>query len=118
MVPVPRHAEDLMAASKSVPECLPPGLDEDCLSLNVYTPDLHGSFPTLVWFYGGNLTGGSACSNNVFDPAARQGANPLFMAKRHNIVIVTANYRLNAFGFLNLPGGDTNCGLTDAALAL
>lgn len=123
-VPIPESARAVMMSEARKEGVLPPGQDEDCLQLNVYTPGLEGApglegtFPTVVWFYGGNLTGGSACSDNVFDPSARHGANPLFMCKRHKLVVVTATYRVNVFGFLSLPGGDRNCGLLDAAAVL
>jgi len=103
---------------ENTPGALPLGLDEDCLQLNVYTPSLQGQRPTMVWFYGGNLTGGSTSGNLVFDPAAREGCNPTFFSHRHDVVVVTATYRVNVFGFLNLEGGAANCGLLDAVAAL
>eukprot|EP00931_Biecheleriopsis_adriatica_P087915 TRINITY_DN62316_c0_g1_i1.p1 TRINITY_DN62316_c0_g1~~TRINITY_DN62316_c0_g1_i1.p1 ORF type:complete len:607 (-),score=96.24 TRINITY_DN62316_c0_g1_i1:345-2165(-) len=106
------------AAPAREPGKLPPGLDEDCLYLNVYTPSLEGKRPTLVWFHGGNLTGGSTSGGVAADPASRAGANPCFLALEHDLVVVSAAYRVNVFGFLNLQGGDANCGLLDAVAAL
>src|SRR3569832_1938923 len=38
-----------------------PGIDEDCLSVNVRTPakDDKANLPVLVWLYGGSFVGGS-----------------------------------------------------------
>ncbi len=64
---------------------------EDCLYLNVWRPRKSGSFPVMVWIHGGGYTGGT-------------GASPMYggdrLAEKGDLVIVTINYRLNAFGFL------------------
>lgn len=73
-------------------ERLAPG-SEDCLTLNVYTPDLNGNLPVLVWVHGGAFIIGS-------------GRWPWFdaskLAAEQRLVVVTINYRLGAFGFLDL----------------
>jgi para-nitrobenzyl esterase len=87
--------------------------DEDCLTLNVWTPltsDEHR--PVMVWIHGGGFANGSA---GVYV------ANRL--ASRGNIVVVTINYRLGALGFLahpalGPPGAVGNYGLTDQQAAL
>jgi len=38
----------------------PDNCDEDCLYLNVWTPDLTGRRPVIVWIYGGGFDSGSA----------------------------------------------------------
>jgi para-nitrobenzyl esterase len=77
---------------------------EDCLFLNVWTPGLDNKArPVMVWFHGGGYSYGS-------------GAWPQFegynLAKRHDVVVVTVNHRLNAFGYLNVAelGGDPSSG--------
>ena len=83
---------------------------EDCLYLNVWTPGLSGSRPVMVWIHGGAFTIGSG-SEEYYD-----GAN---LAVRGDVVIVTINYRLGAFGFVNLPAlGETNFGMRDQIAAL
>lgn len=86
--------------------------DEDCLTLNVWTPDCRGSRPVLVWIHGGAfLSGGSSMA--VFDGAR--------LAAEQDVVVVTVNYRLGALGFLWFGAdedGVANCGLRDQAAAL
>ena len=81
----------------------PTAWDEDCLTLNVWTPKLDGTpRPVLVWIHGGGFTGGTGASVlYAGDRLARQGA-----------VVVTCNYRLGALGFLAHPAllGDSGDG--------
>jgi para-nitrobenzyl esterase len=69
--------------------------EEDCMFLNVWTPQLGGSKkrPVMVWFHGGGFNYGSG-SWPAYD-----GHN---LASRHDVVVVTVNHRLNAFGYLYL----------------
>jgi len=69
---------------------------EDCLYLNVWTPRLDSSkkMPVMVWIHGGSLTTGSA-NDPGYSP------NVEFVCNME-IVAVSMNYRLNAFGFLSL----------------
>jgi para-nitrobenzyl esterase len=68
---------------------------EDCLFLNVYTPGLRDgkARPVMVWFHGGGFTSGSAASHY---------ADGTRLARRGDVVVVTVNHRLNAFGYLYL----------------
>ena len=68
---------------------------EDCLSLNVWTPGLDtGRRPVMVWIHGGSFTGGSG-SGGFY----RGG----LLAREHDVVVVTVNYRLGLLGFLGHP---------------
>jgi len=90
---------------------------EDCLVVNVWTPGLsdNGKRPVLVWLHGGGFTVGSN-GFTVYD-----GAN---LARKHKVVVVGVNHRLNAFGFLYLGdiGGEkyanANVGMLDIVAAL
>ena len=90
---------------------------EDCLVVNVWTPGLadNGKRPVLVWLHGGGFTGGSNGS------LAYDGAN---LARKHKVVVVGVNHRLNAFGFLYLGdvGGEKysqgSVGMLDIVAAL
>jgi para-nitrobenzyl esterase len=90
-------------------------MSEDCLYLNIYLPvspsSVTTSLPVLFFIYGGGFTQGGS-------------SHPMYNASRlcvnANAVVVTANYRLGAFGFfsdeqLSLPG---NVGLLDQRAAL
>ena len=69
-------------------------MDEDCLYLNITSPGLDKEKrPVMVWIHGGAFTTGSGSSPMY---------NPRNLASRGNVVVVTINYRLNVFGFLNL----------------
>ncbi|KAJ1529245.1 hypothetical protein ONE63_006047 [Megalurothrips usitatus] len=87
---------------------------EDCLYLNVYTPqlDIWGvpRLPVMVRIHGGGFTTGSGSS---------EMCGPDFIVKER-VVLVTINYRLNMFGFLCLgePGdAQGNMGLKDQVAA-
>lgn len=87
-----------------------PGFDEDCLTLNVWTPapDSRERLPVLVWIHGGGYMSGSGS-------AAWYDGAPL--ARRGRMVVVTISYRLGVLGYLSLPGS-ANRGLLDQRQAL
>lgn len=66
--------------------------DEDCLYLNIYAPANASRLPVMFWIHGGGNTIGSG--------AEYVGAN---LATRHNLVVVTINYRLGPFGWFAHP---------------
>lgn len=68
-------------------------MSEDCLTLNVWTPEKARKAPVLVWIHGGSLIAGSS-SESLYDGAA--------LAKR-GLVVVTINYRLGVLGYLAHP---------------
>nr|CAD7410125.1 unnamed protein product [Timema cristinae] len=86
---------------------------EDCLYLNVYTPENTSSadnLPVMVYIYGGGFQGGSGGDSTM-------GSEYLL---EKGIVTVFINYRVNIFGFLSLEGTDVsgNAGLKDQVAAL
>jgi para-nitrobenzyl esterase len=67
---------------------------EDCLFLNVFTPDSNDFFhprAVMVWIHGGALVFGES---NEYDPTT---------LVRDGVIVVTINYRLGALGFLAHP---------------
>lgn len=81
---------------------------EDCLCLNVWTPKKGEKLPVLVYIHGGSYETGN-CSTPGFSgiPYCARG-----------IVMVTINYRLNAFSGAIGDGHEGNYGLQDQICAL
>src|SRR5579872_5944724 len=71
------------------------GVSEDCLYLNVWTPEWppKSPNPVMLWIHGGGNFAG-ASSDAIFD------GEPL---AEHGVVLVSANYRLGVFGFYAHP---------------
>jgi len=67
---------------------------EDCLTLNVWTPAAdQGKRPVMVWIHGGGFTIGSG-SQGIYEGRT--------LSKHGDLVVVSINYRLGVFGFINL----------------
>ena len=95
-----------------------PAMSENSLGLNVWTPGLDDrKRPVMVWLHGGGFQNGNGSST------AYEGVN---LAIRGDVVVVTINHRLNAFGHLYLAGltddpayaDSGNVGSLDMVLAL
>ena len=92
---------------------------DDCLTLNIWaSSDIAGGDrkPVMVWTHGGAYVLGSA-NQPLY--------NGRVLAAGGDVVVVTVNYRLGAFGFLDLSSFstsgrrfDSNLGLRDVILAL
>ncbi len=90
---------------------------EDCLHLNVWSAGLRDKMkrPALVYFHGGAYNNGTV-NNDLYDGTR--------LVHRGDVVVVTVNHRLNAFGYMYL--GDLapeyaesgNAGQLDLILAL
>jgi len=72
-----------------------PGMSEDCLTLNIWTPttNKHARLPVMVWIYGGGFVGGATSE-------PRQDGEHL---AHRNVIVVSMNYRLGLFGFFVHP---------------
>ena len=67
--------------------------DEDCLFLNVWTPDLHGAErPVIIFVHGGGYRSGSGAIE-VYDGSHYAEGG---------VVFVTCNYRLGGLGFMHI----------------
>ena len=95
-----------------------PVIDEaDSLTLTVFTPGLDDARrPVMFWIHGGAFVIGSG-SSPIYDGTR--------FAEHGDVVVVSINYRLGAFGFLHLDeifgdefAGSGNAGILDQVLAL
>ncbi len=89
---------------------LPPTAEDNCLTLNVWTPSTDGARPVMVWFHGGAFIIGDGRT------AWYDGTK----LSRRDVVVVTCNYRLGALGYLHLeglPGPDAADGFARAGNA-
>lgn len=122
--PRPHRGWQLMQAVDYGPACPQPvrytgatkgirDMDEDCLYLNVFSPDTSAGvaqkYPVMVYIHGGEFIHGAS---NTFPPHV--------MVSFYKVVVVTFNYRLGALGYLstgdeNSPG---NFGALDQAMAI
>ena len=102
-----------IGAEETVPEF--PPMSEDCLTLNVWTPNLEGQelAPVLVWIHGG----GHRLGSGAFD------GSPIC---DYGLVSISFNMRLGVFGFFSHPslseesptGTSGNQGLQDVIAVL
>ncbi|KAI4462722.1 carboxylesterase [Holotrichia oblita] len=117
--PIPAgNWEGIREVNNVIPACVQCGFGgcpgtEDCLYLNVYTPQFPNQNntlkPVMVDIHGGAFTGGSA------------GDGPHFLITK-DVIVATINYRLGIFGSfsvddpeLGVPG---NAGMKDQSLAI
>lgn len=121
------------AADSFGPRCAQPGSsrfdsrssqDEDCLYLNVWAPPAKTRLraPVMFWIHGGDHTAGSGAEPGPSGRPENYYDGSMLASK--GVVVVTANYRLGALGFLNHPGlyeeghPSGNQGLRDQQFAL
>ncbi|KAH9828096.1 Type-B carboxylesterase lipase, partial [Teratosphaeria destructans] len=109
------YPEEAQQFAESLFNTPPAEESEDCLYLNVYapsTPTPADGRPVLFWIYGGSLQFGHA-GQKLYDGS--------WFAAYDDVIVVTANYRTNVFGFPSspdLPLTERNLGFLDQRLAL
>jgi para-nitrobenzyl esterase len=114
----PQRLHDFAAIEQSFLQDWDDGyMSEDMLKLNVWTSSLTGKRPVMVYFHGGGFSFGSS-----YELASHEGAQ---MARRHDVVQVSVNHRLNILGFFDVSeiGGSAyaesvNVGMTDLVASL
>ena len=116
---VPFDSKAIGASQTFGPACPQPGgrylpSSEDCLYLNLWAPKAKTSQPRPVMVY---FHGGADSTGSVTDPLNDGAA----LAEHGDVVVVTVNHRLNAFGYLYMPEqfpDSGNAGHLDLILAL
>ncbi len=91
---------------KLLPEPNIPG--DGWLNLNVWSRDLAGCAPVMVWIHGGGFRNGNSAMQ-IYDGHS---------FARDGVVLVSINYRLGIDGFALLPDAPPNRGLLDQIAAL
>ena len=119
--PVPSHWDGVRECTQFSPKAFqvtsnPAQCSEDCLSLNIYTPDLDGSCPVLIDIHGGGFQSGSNSGHY---------SHPERFVRDSRVVYIPIQYRLGVWGYLYLGGllGDEyaasgNCGTLDQLAAI
>jgi carboxylesterase type B len=97
----PNKVRKAVTYSKACIQPLPKRQGEDCLYLNVFVPHPERvekwtkqgkKLPVLVWIQGGAFILGSSSEYRIYDGH--------YLTKKQDVLVVTLNYRMGAFGFL------------------
>jgi para-nitrobenzyl esterase len=107
--PLPLQSRSLVAGDRNDPKIR----DEACLTLTVWSPDVSGSLPVMVWIPGGAFLNGAG---------QLQHYNGSRLAANGDVVVVNVTYRVGVFGGFELgdlgEGFDDNLCLRDQLAAL
>jgi para-nitrobenzyl esterase len=107
--PLPPQSRSMMAGDRRDPKVR----DEACLTVTVWSPDVSGSLPVMVWIPGGAFLNGAG---------QLQLYNGARLAANGNVVVVNVTYRVGVFGGFELgdlgEGFDDNLCLRDQLAAL
>jgi para-nitrobenzyl esterase len=107
--PLPPQGRSFVGGGRDDPKIR----DEACLTVTVWSPDVSGSLPVMVWIPGGAF---------VYGAGQLQLYNGSRLAANGNVVVVNVTYRLGVFGGFELgdlgPGFDDNLCLRDQIAAL
>jgi para-nitrobenzyl esterase len=107
--PIPPQGRSFVGGGRDDPKIR----DEACLTLTVWSPDVGGSLPVMVWIPGGAF---------VYGAGQLQLYNGSRLAANGDVVVVNVTYRLGVFGGFELgdlgAGFDDNLSLRDQLAAL
>ena len=107
--PLPLQSRSMVARDRRDPKIR----DEACLTVTVWSPDVSGSLPVMVWIPGGAFLNGAG-QLQLYD-GSRLAANG-------HVVVVNVTYRVGVFGGFELgdlgEGFDDNLCLRDQIAAL
>jgi para-nitrobenzyl esterase len=107
--PLPLQSRSMVAGDRRDPKIR----DEACLTVTVWSPDVSGSLPVMVWIPGGAFLNGAG-QLQLYDGSR--------LAVNGNVVVVNVTYRVGVFGSFELgdlgDGFDDNLCLRDQIAAL
>ena len=107
--PIPPQGKSFVGGGRDDPKMR----DEACLTVTVWSPDVHASLPVMVWIPGGAF---------VYGAGQLELYNGSRLAANGNVVVVNVTYRLGVFGGFELgdlgPDFDDNLCLRDQIAAL
>jgi para-nitrobenzyl esterase len=107
--PLPPQGKSFVGGGRDDPKVR----DEACLTLTVWSPDVNGALPVMVWIPGGAF---------VYGAGQFQLYNGSRLAANGNVVVVNVTYRIGVFGGFELSdlgdGFDDNLALRDQMAAL
>ena len=107
--PLPPQGRSFVGGGRDDPKVR----DEACLTVTVWSPDVTGTLPVMVWIPGGAF---------VYGAGQLQLYNGSRLAANGNVVVVNVTYRLGVFGGFELgdlgPDFDDNLCLRDQLAAL
>jgi para-nitrobenzyl esterase len=107
--PLPPQGRSFVGGGRDDPKIR----DEACLTVTVWSPDVTGALPVMVWIPGGAF---------VYGAGQLQLYNGSRLAANGNVVVVNVTYRLGVFGGFELgdlgPDFDDNLCLRDQLAAL
>jgi len=96
--PLPPQGRSFVGGGRDDPKMR----DEACLTVTVWSPDVSGALPVMVWIPGGAF---------VYGAGQLQLYNGSRLAANGNVVVVNVTYRLGVFGGFEL--GDLGAGFDD-----
>ena len=117
-VPTDRNASHVFEAKRWPNPCLQKdnhlqlnnyNFSEDCLYLNIWSPNTTATHPVVVLIHTGAF---------LFGSASEATYNGHVLSATADVVVVTFNYRLSVYGFLYADDVDSNPGMYDQVLAL
>lgn len=118
-VPITEPWVEPLTATRYQPSCLQSNkkkagkkTSEDCLYLNIWTPVMRltdAPKSVMVFIHGGSFNMGTASTKD---------SNGTVLTAMGDVIIVTVNYRLGFFGFLNSDADTFNAGIKDQLTAV
>ncbi len=103
--PLPPQGRSFVGGGRDDPKIR----DEACLTVTVWSPDVRGSLPVMVWIPGGAF---------VYGAGQLQLYNGSRLAATGDVVVVNVTYRLGVFGGFELERSRARASTTTCAFGI